>query len=74
MSNESIIYLVAGFSGLAVTAAYVGLIVVPAWTAYSRLWQRVAATFLTLYVLAGFLAVGAATGALIVWFWDRISA
>jgi hypothetical protein len=73
MSNETIIYLVAGSSGVLAMAAYVGLIVVPAWTAYSRAWERVAATFLTLYVLAGFLMLGAAGGAAIVWFWDRIT-
>ncbi len=74
MSNESIIYLVAACSGVFALAAYIGLIVVPAWTAYSRIWQRVAATVLTLYVLAGFLVVGVAGGAAIIWFWDRISA
>jgi hypothetical protein len=44
MSNESIIYLVAACSGVFGLAAYVGLIVVPAWTAYSRVWERLAAT------------------------------
>jgi hypothetical protein len=74
MSNESIIYLVAACSGVFGLAAYVGLIVVPAWGAYSRVWQRLAATFLTLYVLAGFLILGVAGGAAIIWFWDRITA
>ena len=60
MSNESIIYLVAACSGVFGLAAYVGLIVVPAWTAYSRVWERLAATFLSLYVLAGFLILGVA--------------
>jgi hypothetical protein len=35
-------------------------------------WERLAASFLTLYVLAGFIILGAAGGAAIVWFWDRI--
>ena len=60
MSNESIIYLVAACSGVFGLAAYVGLIVVPAWSAYSLVWERLAATFLTLYVLAGFLILGVA--------------
>ena len=59
---ESIIYLVAGSSAVFVLAAYVGLIVVPAWTAYSRVWERLAATFLSLYVLAGFIVLGVAGG------------
>jgi hypothetical protein len=58
MSNESIIYLVAACSGVFGLAAYIGLIVVPAWTAYSRIWERLAATLLTVYVLAGFLILG----------------
>ena len=72
MSNESIIYLVAACSGVFGLAAYVGLIVVPAWTAYSRIWERLAATLLTLYVLAGFLILGVVGGAAVIWFWDRI--
>lgn len=74
MSNETIIYVVAIASGVLAVLAYVGLILIPAWTAYSRIWQRVAASFLTLYVLAGFAILGAAGGAAIIWFWDRIAA
>jgi len=74
MSNETIIYVVAIASGVLALLAYVGLILIPAWTAYSRVWERVAASFLTLYVLAGFAILGAAGGAAIIWFWDRIAA
>lgn len=73
MSNETIIYVVAAGSAVIGLAAYLGLIVVPAWTAYSRVWQRLAAVFLTLYVLAGFLLLGVAGGAAVIWFWDRIT-
>ncbi|MEA2253421.1 MAG: hypothetical protein QOI62_951 [Solirubrobacteraceae bacterium] len=73
MSNESIIYLVAACSGVFGLAAYVGLIVVPAWGAYSRAWERVAALVLTVYVLASFLLVGVAGGAAVIWFWDRFT-
>jgi hypothetical protein len=73
MSNETIIYVVAAGSGVIGLAAYLGLIVVPAWTAYSRVWERVAAVFLTLYVLAGFLILGVVGGAAIIWFWDRFT-
>lgn len=72
MSNEAITYLVAGCTGVFGLAAYVGLILVPAVTSYSRAWERACAAFLSLYVLAAFLGVGAAGGAAIVWFWDRI--
>jgi O-antigen ligase len=74
MTNETIIYLVAAGSGALGLAAYVGLIVVPAWGAYSRVWERAAALVLTLYVLAGFVIVGIAGGAAVIWFWDRLTA
>ena len=74
MSSEQIIYLVAGSSAVIVLAAYIGLILVPAWTAYSRIWERLAAAFLSLYVLAGFLVMGVAAGAAVIWFWDRFTA
>jgi hypothetical protein len=72
VTNEEIIYAIAIGSGALGLIAYVAFILVPAWTAYSRLWERFAASFLTLYVLAGFVILGAAGGAAIVWFWDRI--
>ncbi|HEV7751331.1 MAG: hypothetical protein JWR30_3395 [Conexibacter sp.] len=72
MSNQSVTYLVAACCGVFALSAYVAFILVPAWTAYSRVWQRMAAAVLSLYVLAAFAAVGVAGGAAIVWFWDRI--
>ena len=74
MSNESITYLVAAVCGVFGLAAYAGLILVPAWNAYTRLWERVAAAFLSLYVLLAFVGLGVVGGAAIVWFWDRITA
>jgi hypothetical protein len=74
MSNETIIYVVAIASGVLGLAAYLAFILVPAWSAYSRVWERLAASFLTLYVLAGFAILGAAGGAAIIWFWDRLAA
>jgi O-antigen ligase len=74
MSNETITYLVAGTSAILGLAAYVGLILVPTWQAYSRVWERLAASFLTLYVVAAFALVGVAGGAAIVWFYDRWAA
>lgn len=73
MSNESITYLVAACCGVFGIAAYAGFILVPAWNAYSRLWERMAAVFLSLYVLLAFVGLGVVGGAAVVWFWDRIS-
>lgn len=72
MSNQTITYVVAVAAGVLGLAAYVGLILVPAWQSYSRAWERLAASFLSLYVLAAFLGLGVAGGAAVVWFWDRL--
>ena len=72
MSNQTITDLVVAVCGAFSLAAYVAFILVPAWTAYSRVWQRMAAAVLSVYVLAAFAAVGVAGGAAIVWFWDSI--
>ncbi len=54
-----------------VLAAYVGLILIPAWTSYGRWWERFAASFLTLYIVAALIGVGAALGFGIIWSYDR---
>jgi hypothetical protein len=72
MSNQAVTYLVVVCAAVFGLAAYIGLILVPAWNAYTRMWERACAAFLSLYVLAAFVGVGAAGGAAIVWFWDRI--
>lgn len=73
MSNQAITYLVAACSGVFGLAAYVGLILVPAWNAYSRMWMRLAAAVLSLYVVAATMLLGVAGAAAIVYFWDRIT-
>jgi hypothetical protein len=55
--------------GLAVCGAW---ILVPAWSAYTRMWERIAAAFLSLYVLAAMVGIGLVGGAAVVWFWDNI--
>jgi hypothetical protein len=71
MSNIAITYFVAVCAGTFGIAAFIALIVVPAWNSYTTLWERVAASFLSLYVLAACLGIGAVVGAAIVWFWDN---
>ena len=74
MSNETITYVVAAASAVIGLSVYIGLILVPAWQAYSRVWERLAATFLTLYVVAAFMLVGVLVGAAVVWTYDRWAA
>jgi hypothetical protein len=72
MSNQDVTYLVVAGAGALSLVAWIALVLVPAWTAYSRLWERVAATVLSLYVLAAFVAVGAAMGAAFLWYFDEL--
>jgi hypothetical protein len=72
VSNTTINELVAGGAGAFGLALYAGLILVPAWSAYTRMWQRLAATILSLYVLAALVGIGIVLGALIVVEWPRV--
>ena len=74
MSNAGATYLVAGVCGACALAAFVWFIAIPAWTAYTTTWERIAACFLSLYALAGLVLLGAAGGAAIAYYWDRIAA
>jgi hypothetical protein len=74
MSSTSVTYLVAACAGVFSLAAFTAWVLIPAWSAYSRAWERVAAVFLSLYVLATLLGMGFAAGVAIVYFWDRITA
>ena len=69
MSNESIIILVAACSAVFGFAAWLGLLAIPAWQSYSRVWERIGAVFLSLYAVAAFVGVGVAAGALVVYLW-----
>jgi hypothetical protein len=69
MSRTAINDLVAVCAGTFVVALYAGLILIPAWTSYSRLWERLAATVLSLYVLAVLVGVGVAGALAFVYFW-----
>jgi hypothetical protein len=69
MSTTQINELVAGGSAVIGLALYAGLILRPAWTAYSRLWERVAAAVLSLYVLAVFVGAGVAGAVAAIAFW-----
>ena len=69
MSNTDITDLVAACAGVFGLAAYVGLILVPAWGSYTRVWERIAATLLSLYVLAVCVGVGALAALAVVYFW-----
>ena len=69
MNRTAINDLVAVCAATFGLALYAGLILLPAWSAYSRLWQRLAATVLSLYVLAVLVGLGVAGALAAVYLW-----
>ena len=71
MSRTDITYLVAGVCGVAGTAAFVSLILVPAVGAYTRTWQRLVAVVLSFYVFASMIGIGLLGAVGVLWIWGR---
>jgi hypothetical protein len=69
MSRSTINELVAGGAAIAGLGLYAGLILRPAWTSYSRVWERLAAAVLSLYVLALLVGLGVVGALAAVYFW-----
>lgn len=69
MSRTAVNDLVAVCAGVFGLALYAGLILLPAWRSYSRLWERLAAGVLSLYVLAVLVGIGAGGALAVVYFW-----
>jgi hypothetical protein len=72
VSNTNVTYLVGACSAVLGLAVFISLVVVPAVTAYRRVWERVAAVVLSGYVLAALVGIGVLLGALIVVEWPRV--
>ena len=62
-----------GGAGLVSVLVFVGLILVPALGSFGRPWEKAAATFLSLFVLATLVLVGVAVGIAIVYYYPEIS-
>jgi len=66
-------YLLFGSAGLIGLVAFVGLILVPAVSAYGRLWEKAAAGVLSVFVLAALVLVGVVAGLAIVYYYNDLS-
>lgn len=69
MSRSNINELVLGGAGVLALALYVGLILRPAWISYTRVWERIAAAVLSLYVLGVLVGLGVGGALAAVYFW-----
>ena len=66
-------YLIFGGAGLISLLAFAALILVPAMGSFGRGWEKATAALLSLIVLIALVAIGAAIGVAIVYYWDDIS-
>jgi len=73
MSNDrQIIYAVGGLAALVSLVAWIVLIVIPAWSSYWRLRERILAAVMSVYILVAFVGMGACAGALFLFYYDRL--
>ncbi len=66
-------YYLFGAAALVSLVVFVGLILVPALSAYGRGWEKFAAGFVSLFVLAALILAGIALGVIVFYEWDQIS-
>lgn len=66
-------YLLFGAAGLVTLVAFVALIFVPAIGSYGRLWEKAAAGFLSLFVLAALIVAGVVVGLVVVYYYNNLS-
>lgn len=72
MSNQTWTYIAVGVAGGLSLIAWIALVLAPAWSAFSRGWERVVATVLSVYVLAAFVGAGALLGGGFLWYFDQL--
>jgi len=73
VSRTNIIYIVVGVAAVLGLGTWTWLILIPAWTAYNRVWQRLVAAALSVYVGMTMAAGGILLGVFVVpWAWDRL--
>ena len=65
-------YLLFGAAGLIAVSAFVGLILIPALSAYGRIWEKAAAGVLSFVVLAALILVGVIIGLVVVYYYNDL--
>jgi hypothetical protein len=66
-------YMLFGGAALVSLIAYIGLILVPAVGSYGRAWEKIAASFLSVFVLLALVLIGVAIGVAIVYYYNDLS-
>jgi hypothetical protein len=66
-------YWLFGAAGLICLVIFLTLILSPALSAYGRLWEKAAAGFLAVFVLAALIVLGVVIGLVVVLYYPEIS-
>ncbi|HEU5105274.1 MAG TPA: hypothetical protein VFU11_05490 [Solirubrobacterales bacterium] len=66
-------YLLYGIAAVVCLAIFVTLILSPALSAYGRIWEKAAAGFLSLFVLAGLVIGGVVIGLAVVYYYTDLT-
>lgn len=66
-------YLLFGVAGLVCLVVFVTLILSPALSAYGRVWEKAAASFLSLFILAALVIGGVVIGLVFVYYYNDIT-
>ncbi len=72
MDPLTVTYIILASAGVVGFAFFAVWILAPAWTAYGRTWERLAAATLSIFVLAAFVGTGIAIGLIVLYYWDQI--
>jgi hypothetical protein len=72
VSNQTWTHVVIGTAAGLSLIAWAALVLVPAWTSFSKLWERLVAVILSVYVLAAFALAGALIGGGFLWYFDQL--
>ena len=72
MSAHTVTYLIIGAAALGSLVAWAVLVLVPAWTSYWRLRERLLAVVMSVYVLAALVGVGVCVAGVYLFYYDRL--
>jgi hypothetical protein len=72
MSNDTLTIVIGAGAAAVSLIAWAVLVLAPAWTSYSRVWERLVAVVLSVYVLGAFALAGSILGGAILWYYDQL--
>ena len=62
LTEFSVTEYALGGAGIIALIAFLIFIMAPAWGSYGRLWERIAASFLSIYIGATLIGIGVGAG------------